>query len=463
MTVFPTILLPFLLAVIMSIRSQRLMFTWLGIFLPFGASAVFILGSLSLIVAELFTVFMIVSIFVSAQQNQTRFSLSVKNAPSILILSLAAWGGLSALLLPQYFSGDVYVIPLSEFQTGTKVSDRFSTSLYLLRRTSSNLSQPIYMALSAVFFVFLLTRLRVTGARACMTILTFSGTANMTLGIADLGGLDTFISSVFLTGDYAILDAQTILGFDRIIGGFPEASAFGSFTVPLAAFWMALWIDSGKLEHAALGIGNTLLAVLSLSSAALAGAGALAIFLGLRFLWDMTTSGVTVKSARIFGLGIIFSTIFLSILYSTVDVGSFLDELLFDKADSQSGLERGFWASHGIEVMKETYGLGAGLGSNRANGLISVLLSNVGIPGLLLLAGFYLSIFSPFPRRWNSNENRSLFRACLTSVVSLLFLQVIVTTSANPGIFAMVISAMAWRVKEEDGRISGLTITEKQI
>jgi hypothetical protein len=67
--------------------------------------------------------------------------------------------------------------------------------------------------------------------------------------------------------------------------------------------------------------------------------------------------------------------------------------MLFSKADSQSGVERGEWNAAAYKTFLDTYGIGAGLGSARASSFILVLLSNVGVFGALLFALFITSVF----------------------------------------------------------------------
>ena len=63
-----------------------------------------------------------------------------------------------------------------------------------------------------------------------------------------------------------------------------------------------------------------------------------------------------------------------------------LHEVIWQKSQSRSGRDRGATALHALYLGVETVGLGVGLGSNRPSGLLFYILSNMGIPGLLLFS-----------------------------------------------------------------------------
>jgi hypothetical protein len=58
--------------------------------------------------------------------------------------------------------------------------------------------------------------------------------------------------------------------------------------------------------------------------------------------------------------------------------------VILKKSASSSGQHRMATSLYTFPLVFQTLGLGVGLGSNRPNGLLSYILSNLGIPGLLL-------------------------------------------------------------------------------
>jgi hypothetical protein len=63
-----------------------------------------------------------------------------------------------------------------------------------------------------------------------------------------------------------------------------------------------------------------------------------------------------------------------------------LYEVIWQKSQSRSGRDRGATAVHAFYLAFETVGLGVGLGSNRPSGLLFYILSNMGIPGIVLVS-----------------------------------------------------------------------------
>ncbi len=63
--------------------------------------------------------------------------------------------------------------------------------------------------------------------------------------------------------------------------------------------------------------------------------------------------------------------------------------LLFDKASSQSGIERASWNAAALKNFFDTYGFGAGLGSVRASSFLVAVPANLGLPGVIFFGAFF--------------------------------------------------------------------------
>jgi O-Antigen ligase len=70
----------------------------------------------------------------------------------------------------------------------------------------------------------------------------------------------------------------------------------------------------------------------------------------------------------------------------------FADVVVGSKLDSGSGTERMAWMAQGLRNLRDTWGLGVGLGSNRSSSFLVVLLSNLGVLGTLLYAAFVVAV-----------------------------------------------------------------------
>jgi hypothetical protein len=71
-----------------------------------------------------------------------------------------------------------------------------------------------------------------------------------------------------------------------------------------------------------------------------------------------------------------------------------LSGVMLDKAHSGSSLHRTATVVRSWDIFTATYGLGAGLGSNRAMSLLAYVVSNLGFTGSILFFWLLLSLFS---------------------------------------------------------------------
>src|SRR5215831_4793593 len=76
-----------------------------------------------------------------------------------------------------------------------------------------------------------------------------------------------------------------------------------------------------------------------------------------------------------------------------------LDAVLFSKVQSESALHRTSTFGRAVGVFQSSWGLGAGLGSNRAMSAFFYVLSNLGIPGMVLMAVLLAQLYSQTRRR----------------------------------------------------------------
>ncbi len=80
-------------------------------------------------------------------------------------------------------------------------------------------------------------------------------------------------------------------------------------------------------------------------------------------------------------------------------VTAFLDRALFDKLDGASGVERMSWNAQAFVNFRETWFLGAGLGSVRASNWLMAVLASLGVIGAALFAAFFTTLArAPLPK-----------------------------------------------------------------
>lgn len=316
-----------------------------------------------------------------------------------VLIAFALYSIFASVFLVQFFAGDFLVFSFAREAVGERVSPLYPSMLTPLRRSASNVSQTLYLLISVAFFFAAVS----IGLRRGPTYLIFAlrmcAVFNLTLGALTVAGLGSFLA-VIRTANYALLDFHTLSGVSRIIGGFAEASAFGAHSAMLAAIFLTHGAMVKSPHNLTLGGANAVLAALALSSTAIVGLAALLVFFAA---WGLATvlRPLPRRSALLLcsggALAVLLAIVAGAMLWSDF-VWQALDTLILSKSSSTSGLERGAQAANGFYAAWMTYGLGAGVGSVRANGIVSALLAATGIPGTALFIGFvYLSFVSGVP------------------------------------------------------------------
>lgn len=317
-------------------------------------------------------------------------------AAALPLLLLSIYAVFSATVLVRTFADDIVVFSFERDAVGDRVSPFFPAQLSVLQPNSANLSQTAYLLLSIAFFIVLMDVIRRRGVSFLVGAVRWAAILNLVLGLIDYVGLEVLLEPV-RTANYALLNMHTIAGVPRAIGGFSEASAFGGFSAIMAGFMLTYGHIRKNRTDLLIGAANAAFALLALSTSAFLGLAAVGLFFFVRALRPLVAA-IDQRDAY----GIIFVICALTAAFAFV-IGSnmlgdlpmrVLDTLIFSKADSESGLERGAMAAQGFQTFLDTGGLGAGVGSARANGYLSAMLAAMGLPGLLLFLWFVkLSFF----------------------------------------------------------------------
>lgn len=216
---------------------------------------------------------------------------------------------------------------------------------------------------------------------------------NIVFAVADL--LNFYIGfpdiiNVFRNAEYAMLD-QSFGSVRRVAGIFPETSAFSGFTAAIACF--AYFLYRSRV-YPQLSFWVTVLStVFVLIATSTSGYVGLAMFGLLIALSEVPNIKVGTMSKVVF-----FSALFsvaVALVLSTVfhkEAYMIFENAVLNKLDSDSGVERMQWNEYAWGDFLETYGLGVGLGGNRASSYLLVLLSNVGLVGTLLYLAAFVSV-----------------------------------------------------------------------
>jgi len=183
----------------------------------------------------------------------------------------------------------------------------------------------------------------------------------------------------------------------------PEASAYGPSCVGAAASLAFLrpCFPNGlrDLIVPATTLGLIAMAVLSTSSTAYVGLGVFGVVYALswlrRFLSPsaLARNGLKWEAVATIAAFLVFLFV-LALTPRLLDpVLDTVNDLVFQKSQSNSYIERTMWTKVGMDALFATNGLGVGLGSARTSNWYVAILSNTGIIGGTLLALFIARLF----------------------------------------------------------------------
>ncbi|WP_413988218.1 hypothetical protein ACMDCR_19580 [Labrys okinawensis] len=341
------------------------------------------------------------------------------------LLLTVLWGTLGAILFPRIFAGAVYVSAIN--QTGGEGS----ALLVPLGPTTGNITQSVYFIADLVTFlvcyVFAKNRDNFNVlAQAYFIYCTF----NIFFALVDLATFWTntsFLLDFMRNTTYALHDDTVIAGMKRIVGSFTEASSFGGVTLGTFGFTFRLWLGGVRpaLTFTVAMISLILLVMCTATTAYVALPLVLAI-LYMTSLWRLIRGPVpkTVMAYLIFAplLFVLISAAVMLIPAVGDQVWAIANEMLFNKATSQSAEERGSWNKASIETFFATYGLGGGIGAVRSSSFLLAVFGNLGVIGCVTYGLFlFLILFrrSRKPLDWYVHEVRAAARTtCLANIIT---------------------------------------------
>jgi hypothetical protein len=420
--------------------------------LPFGMFAVVQmpgLGNLSLQAGVLFAALAAALAFAKALTSRSFTRIGVNHAALVLTF-FAIYAVFSALVLPRLFQGNFLVVPISRTATGMRADPNFPSIITPVRPSTANLSQTFYILIAFAFFVAFCGWLRRQGPIAGERLLVIAATLNIILAVLNIVEADILLQWV-QTATYDLHDQQRMGAFRRAIGGFSEPAPFGAFSAAFFAYFAQAWSYSYRWRDFLLAAFSAAFVILSYSSTGFAALGVvLAIFALKGFIGILGKSQRRHSLIRIIGFSAGLAAL-VAIIGATPVLGiliDLLDRLFFSKLDSLSGLERSFWSATGMNAFYSTYGLGAGAGSLRSNGMLPVLLGSVGLPGTLAFFAFlWLTIGRPAYQITDPTLRRIYASAQIAGAAQLtaLFLSM---TVPDPTILLMATCAIACIARE---------------
>ncbi|GJD54722.1 hypothetical protein [Methylobacterium dankookense] len=365
--------------------------------------------------------------------------------PGLWLVLTAAYACLASVFMPRIFAGATYVFTIARTDAGTGLL------LTPLGPVSGNLTQTIYFVGDAVCFAVFAAFARDRAGKRWMTeALIAAGCLNLIFALLDYATFFTGTADALAfmrNAPYRMLDTAEVIGFKRLVGSFPEASAFASMTLALFAFTFSLWL-SGFRTRITGPLAGLLCAALVLSTSTTAYAGLVA-YLGLVFaasLLRLVTGRATVPRLGFLVIGPLLGILVVcAVLLNdalTTSITDILQQLIFSKGNSSSAMERGSWNSQALVNFFDSYGLGVGVGSARASNVVIAVLANIGIPGALTYAAFLVACLLA-PRTEPDPEMRVIREAAASSCLSLFIAGCMAGTTIDLGLLFFICAALA--------------------
>ncbi|OWW04025.1 hypothetical protein ATY81_16960 [Rhizobium sp. R72] len=390
-----------------------------------GSAAALSFGGSSVPPAHLFLLFLTLAVLRTRELPAVAVKTLRFGRPAFWFACLVVYGAISAYFLPRLFAGMSYIIPLgaSEYpSTGGTVP---------LGPVSSNLTQTIYLAADLLCFMTITAVCSThSGFRATLDGLIAYAAVNVMFAALDLATSATgteWLLQFVRNAQYTFHDSDTVNGMKRIVGSWPEASAFAGMTLGAFGFTGSLWICGRRTGWSGpLALCSFALILLSTSSTGLIAAP---LCLLLLYLTAVLRCGVEPLGQRSTAVVLLAPPIMLALfLLVLIQDGLFralydyVDLLVLSKSTSSSAVERGSWNAAALQNFIDTIGLGVGLGTARTSSFPLAVLSNVGVPGAVLFMLFAITALRPrlSSRTFESDVRLAGLNGCLALLIGSL-------------------------------------------
>jgi len=421
---------------------------------PFGASAVVTLPSLggaSILVPNLLAVAILLVYFTQKDALGRLLAQMQPWKPGFFLAVLIAVAMLLTTITPNLFAGTVNV-----FNAVSDASGQRQIQYLPLRLSATNVTQSLYLLQSAlVFFVVAAVLRRYQEPQTAVRAIEVATIVNLLIVAVDSGTHAAGWGNLFSwlrSANYSILDHATLSGVRRVVGAFSEASSFGYFTSGLFGFWVMYWIYGGQRKFSLVYIIALMFALIfSTSTSAYAAMGGLLLIVVAQGVRGLFAAQVSPRQLTLLALGSLLLP--LSVLGTILALDaipwfySFIDQIVFSKLDSQSGVERGSWNREALNVFWSTWWLGAGLGSVRASSFVVSTLATIGLPGALLMFAFLYSLFTQ--KTPSSGPERAIVSGAKTGCIVMILHASVVASSPDLGLLFFSLAAILYAFGEQ--------------
>lgn len=423
-----TLIAVFAIVALVGLGMQRGLWAFM-VLAPFGAAAAFnlpALGGATIGVLDLGAVTLFCMVLLTRGMMSSLLGTFRPFGPGFWLACAIVVAGISAIFYPVLFAGQTEVFGIARQEGEGRIAR------YPLGFSTGNITQLFRLVLDFFTFAALATAFRrQSEVRPVLTALAVATTVNFTLGWLDVAtakfGL-TALMEWLRSANYSMHITDTMAGMKRMIGGFPEASTFGYFSLGLFGFWLQYWLlaPGSRLSRWMLALA-TISVIRSTSSAAYLALVVFLVTFGLYLILRNLRAEASRRSIVLVFGGLIMGWVLVIAIAASYElvqpVTDFLDRALFNKMDSDSGVERMSWNTQAMQNFYDTYGLGAGVGAVRASNWLIACLASVGVIGTFFFLAFLASLgMAPSRPGWDPRAVvvKSLKAGCLAMLCAAL-------------------------------------------
>lgn len=416
--------------------------------MPFGAAAAFnlpALGGATIALADLGAVTIFALVLLTRGAGGSLIGTIRPWQPGLFLTAVMAVAAFSAIFAPRFFAGATEVFGIARNTEGIGIV-RFP-----LGPSTGNITQLFRMALGFFVFLGLATAFRRAATPgAVVTAMIVATSVNFALGWLDVLTYATGTGALLdpiRTANYSLHITDTMAGIKRMVGGFPEASSFGYFSLGLFGFWLQYWIGARGSKAAPWMLAmSTIMVLRSTSSAAylalavfLAGFALVGIFRNLAPRAERRSVAVTAGGILVLWLALLAAAASYELAEPATE---FFDRVLFKKLATDSGVERMSWNAQALINFRDTWGIGAGLGSVRASNWLIACLGSIGILGTALFIGFVTALVM-LPVRPRADPRSPVIRALKAGCLALLSAALLTHATPDLGLFFFALAGLA--------------------
>jgi hypothetical protein len=417
----------------------------------FGATAIGAVGGSggsSPLIWTVFAVALLFAVLLRRNLSETIFAIFKSDWVPWIVLFLAVYAALGAIILPRVFAGQTPMLVPVE---GAVVEQMLAPSM-------GNITQPLYFIVGILlFYAFLIIANERPKLHAVRRGFFALASFQVALGVIDLGGKLAGLGDILApirSASYAMLTDVGVSGFWRITGAYSEASAFAGASIPCLAFVFTYWKVTGSRFALGLSLALGCLLVLSTSSTAYFVLAILALAPSLSLASAFLSDHLDSRDLAVAG-AIVFGMVLLGFVYlmSERALDPFMDlvnSMVFEKHTSASGLERAYWNAKSLASFADTAGFGIGMGSSRSSSWLVSVISQLGIVGTCMMAALVVYIVRGVGTSMSrlGQEEFALVQGARAAAISSLLTSIVAGSGADPGLFFFIGLALLIKSRE---------------